>query len=276
MGARVFLVQLPGVSYSMPGPGSDLPFLLANTQTMGAEQGVDGTRQAFLWAEILSEVTVLKNTPIERIPVLADSLGAELVVLTTPAIGLTRFRTGNGFETDLFGSLAIPILIFGLRVNMGGWHGGEFRRILLPITFGSDLGVQMRFACRFARRNHGRVTVLHVFENRRTNEDPWERTPAAVGAKLPIPELKREGILCPMEITVREGYPAKQILNFNEQKAHDLIIMGGPCPVHSARAPGHGVTASVIAEARCPVLMLGRAIESTSDSTESISQLTLA
>jgi nucleotide-binding universal stress UspA family protein len=275
-GARIFLVQLPGVTYSMQGPGSNRLFLIPNSQATAAEQGVDGTRQAFLWAEILSEVTVLRNTPIERISVLADSLGAELVVLTTPTVGMARFRTRNGPETDLFGSLAVPILVFGPRVNAGGWRDGEFRRILLPITFGSDLGIQLRFACRFARRNHGRVTVLHVFDSGGTKEDPWYRTPVAVEAKLPITELKHEGILCPMEITVREGYPVKQILNFNEEKVHDLIIMGGTRPVHAAWGPGHGVTESVIADSCCPVLLLGRAIESASDSTEPISQLTLA
>src|SRR5437016_1268982 len=71
-GARVFLVQLPAVTYSVQGHGGNLPFLLANMQTTAVGEGVDGKRQAFLWAEILSEVTVLKNTPVERIPVLAD------------------------------------------------------------------------------------------------------------------------------------------------------------------------------------------------------------
>ena len=50
--------------------------------------------------------------------------------------------------------LAIPMLIFGQRVNMSGWNGGEFRRVLLPITFGTDVGIQLRFACRLVRRNH--------------------------------------------------------------------------------------------------------------------------
>ena len=52
-------------------------------------------KRSCLWAEILSEVTVLKNTPIERIPALADSLGADLEVLTAPEIGFIRFCTGK-------------------------------------------------------------------------------------------------------------------------------------------------------------------------------------
>ncbi len=199
--------------------------------------------------------------------------GAELVVFTTPAVGLIRFRTGNGLETDLFATLTVPILIFNVRTNMNAWNGREFRKILLPIAFGPDLGLQLRFACRFARRYHGRVTVLHVFEDSGTDEQPWERTPVAVEAKLPISELKHEGILSPLEIAVSEGYVARQILNFHERKGYDLIIMGGPRQGNPTRGLGHGVTEAVIAEARCPVLMLGRAIESISASTDSIRSL---
>ena len=276
MQAKVFLVQLPGPVNTMRGPVHDLPSLVTDNQTTTEGQSVHGTRQAFLWSEILSEVTVVKNTPIERIPAFADSLGAELVVFTTHAVGLIRFRTGNGFESDLFASLAVPILIFNARTNMNEWNGRKFRKILLPVTFGPDLGFQLRFACRFARRYHGRVTVLHVFENRGTDEQPWDRTPVAVEAKLPVTELKREGILCPMEIAVGEGYPARQILNFVERKPHDLIIMGCRHYRDSVRRLGHGVAEAVIAETRCPVLILGGAIESVPASMESDFKLNLA
>jgi nucleotide-binding universal stress UspA family protein len=243
--AKVFLVQLASPVNTIRGPVHDLPSMVTDSQTTANGHSNYGTRQAFLWAEILSEVTIVKNTPIERVPAFTDSLAAELVVLTTPAVGLIRFRAGNGSETDLFASLAVPILIFNARTNVNGWNGREFRNILLPITFGPDLGFQLRFACRFARRYHGRVTVLHVFENRETDEQPWARTPVAVEAKLPTTELKHEGILCPMEISVCEGYPARQILNFLERKPHDLIIMGGRHHRDSVRALGHGVAAAV-------------------------------
>jgi len=103
--AKIFLVQLPGPVNTMRGPVHDLPSLVTDTQTTSDGHSMYGTRQAFLWAEILSEVTVVKNTPIERIPAFANSLAAKVVVFTTPAVGLIRFRAGNGFETDLFASL---------------------------------------------------------------------------------------------------------------------------------------------------------------------------
>src|SRR4051812_32893008 len=83
--AKVFLVQLPGPVNTMRHPVHDLPTLVTDAHITPDGHSAYGTRQAFLWAEILSEVTVVKNTPVERIPAFADSLAAELVVFTTPA-----------------------------------------------------------------------------------------------------------------------------------------------------------------------------------------------
>jgi len=152
----------------------------------------------------------------------------------------------------------------------------SFDRILLATDFSSASRSAFYTALEVSTLVHGSLLVLHVFENRETDGQPWARTPVAVEAKLPVTELKHEGILCPMEIAVCEGYPARQILNFHERKPHDLIIMGGRHHRDSVRGPGHGVAEAVIAEARCPVLIFGGAIESVPASMESDSQLTLA
>jgi nucleotide-binding universal stress UspA family protein len=205
--------------------------------------------------------------------VLADSLGVDLVVLTSPEIGQIRLGLGNQIDRNLFGSLRMPALICSVRMNTTAWTAREFRRILLPIDFGSDLAFQMRFACRFARRHHGRITVLHVFENDETAGQSWERTLVAVEARLPIAELKQEGILCPLEIAVCSGYPARKILAYNEQRPHDLIVMGDRRRMSSIRKGGFNVAGTVCAEARCPVLMLGDAIDTAPELKEFIPQL---
>ena len=276
-GARLFLAQLPVADHAIFPSGRGIPFLLMEVPKRFERQGGNGGAQAFLWAEILSEVTVLKDTPVEKIPALVDSLGADQVAVTTPEIGRLPFHTGSGIHVDLFGSLMVPILVFGPRMNMSSWSGQELRQILVPVALGPNLELQMRFACRFARRHHGRVTVLHVFDHREANTEAWERTPAAVETKLPIAELKQEGIMCPMEISICEGYPERKILAFNEQRVHDLILMGGPGRRSGSGGLGHSVTESVIAEAACPVLILGGAImRDSSDLLEASPELSLA
>lgn len=260
-GARLFLVQLSAARHILYPTDRNVPFLLA-AAPKSFDRGLDsGFSQEFLWAEILSEVTVLKNTPVERIPALADSLGADLAVLTTPEIGRVPFRRDGNVDVDLFGSLAVPIWIFGVGMKMtSSWDARQVHKILVPITFGPELGTQLRFACRFARRHRGRLTVLHVFEDQTSNIHPWEQTPVAVEAKLPISELKEEGIMCSMEVVVSEGHPDRKILAFNERKPHDLILMGGPGKRSPLQAFPRGVTEAVITEAQCPVLILGELI----------------
>ena len=273
-GAKLFLVQLPGPSCSMAPPRRDMPFLVS---APAEQRSLYGAGQAFLWAEILSEVTVLRNMPVERMPALADSLAAELVVLTAPETGRIPFRMGTSAEVDLFGTLAVPIMICSTRMNMDSWNGRDHRKILVPVRFGPGMELQMRFACRFARRHHGRLTVLHVFANSESNLHSSERTPVAVERELPIAELKQEGILCPIEIVISEGYPERKILAFDERKPHDLIIMGGPHKRGSWQGSGYNVTESVMAGARCPVLILGAGTAAAcSDAAESGSQLSLA
>jgi hypothetical protein len=63
-----------------------------------------------------------------------------------------------------------------------------------------------------------------------------------------------------MEIVISEGFPERKIVAFNEQKPHDLIIMRGLRRLDYSHALGHSVKEEVIAEASCPVLVLGGAI----------------
>ena len=276
-GARLFLVQLPALAYSVTPPRRDMPFLVTAPPVPPEQRPFNGVGQAFLWAEILSEVTVLKSMPLERMPALAESLAADLVVLTAPEIGRMPVHIPNSIDVDLFGTLAVPIMICGTRMSMASWNGRNLRKILVPIGSGPGMELQIRFACRFARRHHGRLTVLHVFANNESNPQPWERTPVEVETKLPIPELKQEGIMCPMEIAVSEGCPERRILAFNERNPHDLIIMGSPRKRGFRQGSGISVTESVMAGARCPVLILGASTAAAcSDGAESGTRLSLA
>jgi len=274
-GARLFLLPLRRSGSERRSAEVGLSCLGFDHGSTVAEPSPDDTRRALLWAEILSDASILKSARLEQVPAITDSIHADIVVVVNPASASTRFSTAS-FEFDLLGSTPVPILVFGKYMDIGSWSSKVFRSVLLPITFGPGLAYQLRFACQFARRYQARLTVLHVFESRGANGAPWERTPVAVEGKLPLSELKREGILCPMEIAVCEGYPERAILRFNERKHHDLIIMG--CPRQGALRGrfGHSVVRAVIAEARCPVLVIGRGIETYPVMAETESLLTRA
>lgn len=234
----------------------------------------DDARRALLWAEILSESVVLNSGLFEQVPELAESIGADIVVLVAPDSRFTQCYAAS-FDIGQLGSLEVPILILCKHMDLGSWDHNGFRSILLPVSFGPGLGDQLRFACRLAHHYHARLTVLHVFETHRPGERPWERTPVAVENNLPLEDLKREGLMCPMEIAVCQGYPEQAILRFNERKLHDLMILGGPRP-YQLRRSGHSVVEGVMAQAHCPIVMIGQPVEVRAATIESLSQITSA
>jgi hypothetical protein len=264
-GARLFLVPLHKPTY-----GPHLPF----DDKQAGKSPLDDTHQALLWAEILSEATVLKSARLLQVPELAESVKADIVILVASSGGFTQLNAGQ-FEIGLLGSLDIPILVFGRQMDLTSWNYNDFHSILMPITFGLGLAYQLRFACRLASHYRAHLTLLHVFEGRRPDECHWERTPVAVESKLPISDLKREGILCPMEIAVCEGYPEQAILRFNDRKHHDLIILG-TSRSWTQREFRRSVVEGVTTQADCPIVVIGRTVGTTPAAIEAASRLTSA
>jgi nucleotide-binding universal stress UspA family protein len=247
-------------------------FLVPKFVRSRLQTGSDEMRRAILWADLLSNVFVLKTTSAEEIPALAQSLKVDRVVLIRLGDSVARPRAGRSIEQDLMTSLTVPLCIMGRAMGTGLWSGTGIRKVLLPVSLQSNVGLHLRFACQLAQSHHARLTVLHAFGGHGTTERPWDRTPVAVEAQLPISDLKQEGILCPMEVAVCEGDPGRAILKFDATKQHDLIIMGGPgreTPPHIYR---NGAVHNVIAEARCPVIVLGRSLDAMSGFVRPVSQ----
>jgi nucleotide-binding universal stress UspA family protein len=272
-GAKLFLLSLQRPGYAVSGTENAFPLLL-NHGFGSQELPADDTRRAVLWTEILSEATILGNSSLEQLPQIAESIGADIVLLIAPDIRATPLNAPR-FDAGLVGSFEAPVLIFSRHVDLESWNRDGFHRVLVPINFGPGLAGQLRFACNFAQRYHCRLTVLHVFEGRGPVEHHWERTPVAVEARLPLADLKREGLLCPMEIAVSEGYPEQTIPHFNERKHFDLIIMGEP-HFSVQRSFGHSVVESVTVEAHCPVVIIGQRRKRGPTAVESAFRLTSA
>ena len=145
-GARLFLLPLRKSNYETRGAEGGLSYLVFNHESNLAEPSPDHTRRALLWAEILSDATVLKSAPLEQVAAIAESIHADIVVVVSPDSSSTRFSMAS-FEFDLLGSVQVPILIFGKYTDISSWSTKSFRSILLPITFGPGLASQFRFAC---------------------------------------------------------------------------------------------------------------------------------
>jgi nucleotide-binding universal stress UspA family protein len=272
-GAKLFLVPLQRPAYAFGGRENVFSLIL-DPGFRPQEPPADDARLAVLWAEILSEATILRTSRFEQVPQIVESIAADIVLLIAPDRRATLLNAPH-FDAGVLGSFEPPILVFSRRADLDSWYSDDFHRVLVPITFGPGLARQLRFACSFARHYHARLNVLHVFEGRGRVEHHWERTPVSVEARLPLANLKRERILCPMEITVYEGYPEQAIPRFNERRRCDLIIMGGP-NLSAQRSSGHSVVDSVTAEALCPVVIIGQSRKTTAAGIQSVPKLTSA
>ena len=273
-GARLFLLPLQKPRDGARPADGGLSCLVFDNGSKSPVPHPDDTRRGLLWAEILSESVVMKSAPFKQVPEIAEAIGADIVVLVAPDSRFTQCYTAS-FDIGLLRSVEVPVLIFGKHMDLSSWDHREFHSLLLPVSFGPGLEHQLRFGCRLANHYHARLTVLHVFETLGPNQRPWERTPVAVENNLPLADVKREGILCPMEIAVCEGYPEQAILRFNECKHHDLIILSGPRP-NTPRRFGHSIVEGVMAQAHCPIVMIGQPVETRAAMIESVSQITTA
>ena len=268
-GVRIMLVSVLRRDNLGQNPGRALPMVAPQASLRFTEASTVGLRRSLQWGAPMSGVEVLKSTTVDQIPGLAYSLNVDRVVSVALGNGPMPMRLSVPIEEELIDSLRIPLCIMGGRPETKSWCNDEIRRILLPVSFESDLKLHFRFASQLALAHQARLTVLHVFRNQERSLHSWERTPVAVQSQLPIVELMRDGLLCPMEVTVAEGDPASAILKLNAKRQHDLIVMGSPAGCSDRDG---GVLQTVMFGARCPLIVLGRCIDASQGSIGSVTR----
>jgi nucleotide-binding universal stress UspA family protein len=123
--------------------------------------------------------------------------------------------------------------------------------ILLPVDFSERSLDAARQAEVLARHFHSQVTVLHVVDPREQEFGRFE--PGGVKARELETLLAQEFTGASISRIVRDGDPAREILNFAGSNQVDLIVMAshGYGPFQSF-AMG-SVTAEVLRDAGCPV-----------------------
>ena len=266
-GTRVFFTRLCPVGER---ERSGLPALGPSYAQLGLPGAQDELGRALQWAELLSECTILKNSFPSELPELVETLPVDQVMISG-SFSLFRWNPVSGSTgLRILQSVRVPVMMLGNRTAPSPVCGRKIRRVLAPISFTGDLRPQLRLACLLARQHGARLTVLHVFAPEDSGSSNQLRTPVAVGARLPLVELAREGFLYPLQVSIAQGSPEGAILDALDKDAHELLIMGGPGRVESAWAYRRAVAPAVIAEARCPVLIAGRALAGESRQSDQL------
>jgi nucleotide-binding universal stress UspA family protein len=138
--------------------------------------------------------------------------------------------------------------------------GQRHGNITLALSLNSDAGMPLAFASRLAQERQASLTVMHVFGSGQKGRGEIARTQWAVTSRLPADRLREAELMCPLEIAVRRGDPAAEILKSGNSTNQDCIVLGPVDPSQPVEAGRSSIVHRVISEARCPVIVLGRSV----------------
>ncbi len=99
---------------------------------------------------------------------------------------------------------------------------------------------------------------MHVFGGGSHNVTRINQTPTAVALRLPESALREAQLLCPLEIAVREGDLATELLNFAASTNQDFIVLGSSD--FSGASSDGDLVHRIVNEALCPVIILSQAV----------------
>jgi nucleotide-binding universal stress UspA family protein len=208
------------------------------------------------WLGFVCEPLVLTGRPEIEIPSVARSCCVDRVIV---GFEDNRDQGGTGGSTALerpLPELDAPICVIGRHVSLASGNSFLTKHITLAVSLESDCDVPLSFACRLAQELRAKLTVFHVFGRGLGDEDTWARTPLEVASRLPVPAWREAELLCPTEITIREGDTAEEILKHSVSTNPDLIVLSSPGNLGFGQSWRECVSYRVIAGAQCPVFVV--------------------
>jgi hypothetical protein len=243
--ARVLLAQLStqprGNMTASFRPRRVLPWP-ANREFAPSSVPID---RAVTWSEVASQCFFISSVSLHDLPTLVRAFRIGRVVLTAGAG--SEPADGKSIEEMLLETLDVPLWIVGPNVRPRSDANPQVERILFPIVFAPGLQDSLQFACQYTRVRRGKLTLLHIFDMRGAGCAPEDRTPFAIQSRLPLKPLFRSGPPCAMDVAVRQGEFGQELVHFNEQRPHDVILMDG--------FPSGPAIRQVLFQAACPVFM---------------------
>jgi nucleotide-binding universal stress UspA family protein len=186
---------------------------------------------------------------------------ADLVVLGTHGrTGVGKLLLGSSAE-EILRNAPCPVLTIGPHAKTE--QPWELNEILYATDFSPASLSGARYAIALAQEYGARLTLVHVIENRKTDELVHEADLIAPSVRL-LRKLVPEGVELRSELRceVKQGVPADKILEVAQQIHAGLIVLGARRASGVPGAASHLPIATVhkvIANAACPVLTVRHA-----------------
>jgi nucleotide-binding universal stress UspA family protein len=212
------------------------------------------------WVGVPCEPLLLRGSPAQEIPLVAKARGADRLLMTAACEKRGKYTAPKTLAEDLLSGISVPICTVGQCPPPAPGIGHRPANITLALSLNSDAEMPLAFASRLAQEHQAKLTVMHVFGNEEKDRKGIERTPLAVASQLPADRLRETELMCPLEIAVRKGDPATEILKAESRTNQDFIVLGPVGEAQPLRAGTSNIVHRVISEALCPVIVLGQSL----------------
>jgi nucleotide-binding universal stress UspA family protein len=207
------------------------------------------------------DVQLWEGTVSQVLTSAIDRESADLVVLGTHGrTGVGKLLLGSSAE-EILRNAPCPVLTIGPHAQSA--QHWQLNEILYATDFSPASLSGTRYAIALAQEYGARLTLLHVVEDRKTDELVHESDLIASSARLlrnMVPESVEFG--SELRCEVKQGVPADKILEVAQQIRAGLIVLGARRASGVPGAASHLPIATVhkvIAHAPCPVLTVRHA-----------------
>ncbi|HEV2132794.1 MAG TPA: universal stress protein [Terracidiphilus sp.] len=210
------------------------------------------------WVGVPCEPLLLRGSPAKEIALVAEARNADRILMTAACEKRRKNTASTTLTEDLLPGILAPICTVGQWLPTAPVVGHRPANITLALSLDTDAEMPLAFASRLAQEHQAKLTVLHVFSSEEKGLKEVERTPLAVASQLPADRLREAELMCPLEIAVRKGDPATEILKAESRSNQDFIVLGPVGEAQPLRVGTSNIAHRVISEALCPVIVLGR------------------
>jgi nucleotide-binding universal stress UspA family protein len=227
----------------------------ANTPSVNyAQQTLERMARQLRWVGISCEPVLLRGNPAEEVLTLAKARAVDRLLLSVQSQGFSRVRT---LAEEISPWAGIPVCVVNERLSSGQKSDRTAGQITLALSLRSSCEIPLSFAGRMAQELDASLTVMHVIEDCNDDADTIDRTSSAILSRLASESLREAQLLCDLEIAIRVGNSADEILKFVNGTNHDFLIVGAPQSPCAASSEGVSIVHRIVREALCPVIMLG-------------------
>lgn len=255
-GARLLLVHVIPPPLPRKDAAISPPRVLLLPSTHAAAEALDHLALRLQWQGVLAEPIVLKGRPNEQIQTLVQSRKVDRVIVAARSGLRLEPSSGRSVAEHLMASLPVPVCVIGSRSCPEMPHDAAMERVLLALSLRTDRKENVDFAFGVARARNARLTLLHVIDPSSVGSHERARAHEPIRLRLAALAATHDELSWQPDISVREGDPALQIVEEAACPFRDLIILGSSSLTPFPQGRESNLIDRVIAETRCPVLVL--------------------